>query len=442
MVPVGPAERVVMGRGHGLDQRSVRDRRPVNAVSTDVVVVGGGVAGAALATVLARSGVDVVVLERSTEFQDRVRGENWAPWGVAVLQELGLVEVLLDAGAVWEERLAYYHPDLPADFSEAVAPDLTSIIPGVPGALNIGHPAACGALLAAARSAGATVERGVERLVFDRVNGTVGVTWATSSGAGGQACSRLLVGADGRGSGVRRWAGIALLREPAHHLTSGLLLEVDGGFRRSIAQYGNCADAMWISFPQPEGRARVYMCHANDERRRFTGTNGAQRFIETLAGVAGPEREAFGASRPAGPVASYPSEETWCPEPFCDGVVLVGDAAGYTDPILGQGLSLAIADVAQVARTLSSSDDWSSGRFADYGQDKARRMAHQRGIARLFSSVFATFDAESAAARLDRFSRIGTVPEVSAVMAAAFAGPGVIADVDQIDRAMAAVLAP
>jgi flavin-dependent dehydrogenase len=44
----------------------------------DVVIVGAGIAGASLATVLARSGIEVVVLERQREYRDRVRGEFMA----------------------------------------------------------------------------------------------------------------------------------------------------------------------------------------------------------------------------------------------------------------------------------------------------------------------------------------------------------------------------
>ncbi|HVE95420.1 MAG TPA: FAD/NAD(P)-binding protein, partial [Pseudonocardiaceae bacterium] len=39
----------------------------------DVVVVGGGIAGSALATVLARDGYEVLVLERQTTYRDKVR---------------------------------------------------------------------------------------------------------------------------------------------------------------------------------------------------------------------------------------------------------------------------------------------------------------------------------------------------------------------------------
>ncbi len=45
----------------------------------DVVIVGGGIAGASLAVLLARGGLGVTVLERSVQFEDRVRGETMPP---------------------------------------------------------------------------------------------------------------------------------------------------------------------------------------------------------------------------------------------------------------------------------------------------------------------------------------------------------------------------
>lgn len=47
----------------------------------EIVIVGGGIGGGALATVLVRNGIEVVVLERETSYPDRVRGEFIAPWG-------------------------------------------------------------------------------------------------------------------------------------------------------------------------------------------------------------------------------------------------------------------------------------------------------------------------------------------------------------------------
>src|SRR4051794_15763031 len=88
-------------------------RKGAFMVDLDVVVVGGGIAGSALAAVLARAGRSVVVLEQSTEFRDRVRGEVWAPWGVAELQRLGLHDDLVAAGGHHSRRFILYDPAIP-----------------------------------------------------------------------------------------------------------------------------------------------------------------------------------------------------------------------------------------------------------------------------------------------------------------------------------------
>ena len=43
---------------------------------------------------MAQQGVRVAVLERETQFKDRVRGEWMAPWGVAEAQRLGIYDLL------------------------------------------------------------------------------------------------------------------------------------------------------------------------------------------------------------------------------------------------------------------------------------------------------------------------------------------------------------
>src|SRR3954464_8850041 len=65
----------------------------------DAIIVGGGLAGAALADQLARAGRNVLVLERETQFKDRVRGENILSWGVAAARRLGIYDCLIAAGA-------------------------------------------------------------------------------------------------------------------------------------------------------------------------------------------------------------------------------------------------------------------------------------------------------------------------------------------------------
>ena len=56
----------------------------------DLVVIGGGPAGAALAALAAERGVKTLVLEKERFPRDKVCGEFLSPEGCAVLARLGL----------------------------------------------------------------------------------------------------------------------------------------------------------------------------------------------------------------------------------------------------------------------------------------------------------------------------------------------------------------
>ena len=66
-------------------------------LSADVVVIGGGPAGSAAATMLARKGWQVIVLERERFPRDHV-GESLLPASIPVLEELGALPAVESAG--------------------------------------------------------------------------------------------------------------------------------------------------------------------------------------------------------------------------------------------------------------------------------------------------------------------------------------------------------
>ena len=80
-----------------------RDTAPDN-----IIIIGGGIAGSGLASVLAASGLAVTSLERTTSFPDRVRGEMYTPWGVKIAEEIGLLQPLLEAGATFTTDWVFY----------------------------------------------------------------------------------------------------------------------------------------------------------------------------------------------------------------------------------------------------------------------------------------------------------------------------------------------
>jgi geranylgeranyl reductase family protein len=68
-------------------------------MAADVIVVGAGPAGAAAAHALARSGVDVLLLERSRFPRDKTCGDGVAPHAVDILRDMGVTFDLFDGCA-------------------------------------------------------------------------------------------------------------------------------------------------------------------------------------------------------------------------------------------------------------------------------------------------------------------------------------------------------
>jgi 2-polyprenyl-6-methoxyphenol hydroxylase-like FAD-dependent oxidoreductase len=132
------------------------------------------------------------------------------------------------------------------------------------------------------------------------------------------------------------------------------------------------------------------------------------------------------AATPAGPCANYAGDDTWTDTPFADGVVLIGDAAGHNDPIIGQGLSIALRD-ARIVRDLIVDGARQSEAFVPYGEERASRMERVRFVA----DVLAVAQAEDADNRAERrvmlAERLAAMdPEVLPLLTSAFAGPETI----------------
>ena len=117
--------------------------------------------------------------------------------------------------------------------------------------------------------------------------------------------------------------------------------------------------------------------------------------------------------------------DTWVEQPAIDGVVLVGDAAGHSDPLIGEGLSVAMRDVRQVGETLLDGDDWSPAPFAGYVEERDERMRRLR----FFADVVTTLSVDVVPGALERRrradERLMTDPELFMVRAGVFVGPEV-----------------
>ena len=387
----------------------------------DLIIVGGGIGGSALATVMARAGRSVLLLEQSEVYEDRVRGEWIAPWGVDEVKRIGLYDLLVSVGGHHVARHVTYDEGRDPALAEAEALPLSLFRPGVPGPLCLGHPKHCQTLFDAALAAGAEGLRGVS--VIEAVGGAMPKVSFEHEGKTCEALGRLLVGADGRTSQVRQAAGITLHQDTPHHWFAGLLIEDAPDWPDDVQAIGTEGDFGFLAFPQGGGKVRLYGGYALDEARRFKGEDGPRRFLDAFAVSCAPANRHLVAGKPAGPLNAYINADSWTDEPFAQGVVLVGDAAGWNDPIIGLGLSITYRDVRIVSDILKASDDWSPAAFAPYAEERAERMRRLRIAGQLQSAIDMEFG-PAAKARRHRYHELGaTDPSLKMHGIAVMAGP-------------------
>jgi 2-polyprenyl-6-methoxyphenol hydroxylase-like FAD-dependent oxidoreductase len=225
----------------------------------EIAVVGGGIGGAALATVLARRGLTVVVLERDIRPVDRVRGEFMAPWGVAEAASLGLLDTLRDAGGIHVPRAIIYDETVAPDRAEASARDLRTVHPIGTGPLCAGHPAMCDALCSVAAGVGAMVLRGVRHIAV-----AAGEPPSITFEHNGQRIAwrpRLIVGADGRNSTVQRQLSFTVCRDEPHNLIGGMLVDGVPEWSQDLIALGTEGGVHYLVFPQGGAKLWLYVCY-------------------------------------------------------------------------------------------------------------------------------------------------------------------------------------
>ena len=199
-------------------------------------------------------------------------------WGVVEARELGVEQVLLDAGAhisaTWNQYM---------QGSQEPAPiPMNMLVPGVGGTLNLRHPDACQALIDAAAGVGATVVRGASHIELgDGDTPTVrydveGVERGAAARPRGRRGRPELDGAQAGGDHARA-TGADLATSPGCCSTVSTACPTT-----STCSCGE-GDRFFLVFHQGGGRARSYICSGLSSQHRFSGPEGTKRFLEACA---------------------------------------------------------------------------------------------------------------------------------------------------------------
>jgi 2-polyprenyl-6-methoxyphenol hydroxylase-like FAD-dependent oxidoreductase len=337
----------------------------------DVVVVGGGVAGASFATRLASAGVRVAVVERERTFRDRIRGEALHPWGAAEVARLGLLDALRRSGRplpIWQ-TYSGRAPRPPYRWADDV--------PGGHVEWGVSHPRLQAALLATAEAAGAMVLRAARVAGVEREQGVV-VARALRPEGTTTLRARLVVAADGARSAARRWISGETVVDPPHHEIGGALLDgVDlDPDRAHVAEF---VGGMAAIFPQAPGRVRAYLVCGAERAARLRRGDVARAIVDGCAALL--PAGALAGARPTGPAGFFSCADQWPTRIAGDDIVLIGDAAGANDPSRGHGLSLAFRDARLLGDLLLDGDDWPAA-TDEFAREREHAFATLRAHAR------------------------------------------------------------
>jgi 2-polyprenyl-6-methoxyphenol hydroxylase-like FAD-dependent oxidoreductase len=319
----------------------------MNVVDTGVCIVGGGPAGATLALLLARGGVDVALVETTDDYSRNreFRGDSITVGCVSALQRLGVFDNLDLDQFLKIEQMVQYDDDVRVfafDFRRlALAHKF--------GWMDLPQPVLLNELVAQA----------VRCPTFRRFSGTRCVGLAKDDGAvTGAICdrhgerfeirARLVVGADGRHSPVARMGELPATRTFIDR------------------------DVVWFKLPRPAGWGNVCRVKMRGDRNLAI----LPTYPDWLRIAYRIPKGTYGRMR-KGDIAAFHADIAWLEPAFGelvkehvrtwkdtvlldifmtdrprwsrDGLLLIGDAAHTVSPITGQGVNLAIQDAIHAA---------------------------------------------------------------------------------------------
>lgn len=344
----------------------------MNARAADVIVVGGGPAGAATAWALARNGVDVVVLDRAHFPRAKACAEYLSPQARRILAEMGALDAVISAGAAPLAGMTI-HAANGRSFEGRFDPGRTCAGERN-AALGIRREVLDAILLDRARAAGARVLEGiavtdVARDATGRVNGVI----AREGAARREIAAPIVVGADGLRTVVGRRLG--LVRAARWPQRLGFVSHY-----RGVTDIRECGE-MHVFQDGYCGLANVGAGVTNvgvviPARRAGGAAGDVNGFVERWItshprlAVRFARAERLEPVRATGPFASH-ARRAWAP-----GAALVGDAADFFDPFTGEGMFEALRGGELLGPYLFTALEARSARVADEAleaYDRARR---------------------------------------------------------------------
>ena len=357
-------------------------------VRYDVVVVGGGPAGSTAATMLASQGLDVLLLERERFPREHV-GESMLPASIPVLQELGVLGDMEEAGflpkygatMVWgkdETPWSWYFEETNTRY---------------PHSYQVWRPQFDQILLDNSRRHGVDVREGhrVTEVVFD-CGRAAGVRYQDEDGVSQEMDAGFVVDASGQGGvlaarlGLRQWDSFFQNLAVYGYYTGAKRLP--GRDETNIFIEAHPRGWLW-NIPLHTGWTSVGAVVDSESGQEGVGKLGLRQFLQSQLAAAPHMNEMLeDATLVSGPFIvkdwSYVCERT-----VGDGYILAGDAACFVDPLFSSGVHLALMSgvlAAAYVTTVSKDPGLTEAAGEAYQELYFREYSHFRELARLFYS--------------------------------------------------------
>ncbi|MDP9410006.1 MAG: FAD-dependent oxidoreductase [Actinomycetota bacterium] len=330
----------------------------IGVTKTTCCIVGGGPGGAVLALLLARRGVAVTLLEAHPDFDREFRGDTLHPSVMEIMDQLGLADRLLELRHTKVRTFTLQTasgPFTPVDLSRldtkypyiTLMPQ-TSFLEFVTGEAQR-YPNF--RLVMGARVRELVEEGGVVR----------GVRYEAGDGRH-EVRAVLTVGADGRGSRVRRLAGFEPVKtSPPMDVLWFKLPREEGDPDGIVGRLGRGHIAVMLDRADHWQAGYVIPKGTYPELRR-EGIESLHRGFAQLIPEFADRVEHLKDWQQASLLSV---ESSRCPRWYRPGLLLIGDAAHVMSPVGGVGINYAIQDAVVAANVLSGPLQESQRRLVD-----------------------------------------------------------------------------
>lgn len=318
--------------------------------SYDVVIAGARCAGAATALLLARQGLQVLVIDRSRRGTDTLSTHALMRGGVLQLHRWGLLPAVKAAGTPAVRTTAFHYGDEVVEIP--IKPQ-----GGMDGLYAPRRTVLDPILADAAADAGATFAYGTRLMDLMRTSdGRVcGVVVQRRDRPIERIGARIVVGADGAHSTVARLVGAGAYRQGRH--AGGVVYGYVSGLPSDAYHWYYRPGVSAGVIPTNGEQACVFTITTADRFLAEIRFDMAAGFLNVLREVSPELRSAVDAAAVAGVLRGFPGQAGYWRQSWGPGWALVGDAGYFKDPITAHGITDALRDAEMLARAIATDSE-------------------------------------------------------------------------------------